>query len=359
MWTTFAESSSPLGIGAIRAQNVAYSPPAATDHLTYGEWFERYLKPLSETDLIADHIRRNAKVAAIGKVELRKSDCPSGDLNRGNWDFRLLLFDFEKVETEWIATADIVFDCGGREVGRYGHGGLLAPMERFWHGPSIAYEIPDPGNYSGKSVLVAGDQPETAELIVQLCRLDPAAKITWITPREPESPDDVPLGGSADDTLPARRSDVEKVHRLVQNGVVTWWPGVWIERLIDVQVASVTLELSGGREGEYTFDALISQSGNSPDWTCTSELQLDICPITDAPRPFSEYLRKRPSPYSVEYPAPDPAALITSEPNYYVLGSKSFGRIPGFLYQHGLRQIRDVFTIIGDRADLDLYAQMK
>ena len=32
--------------------------------------------------------------------------------------------------------------------------------------------------------------------------------------------------------------------------------------------------------------------------------------------------------------------------------SKSFGRMPGFLFQHGLRQIRDVFTIIGDRAVL-------
>jgi len=48
----------------------------------------------------------------------------------------------------------------------------------------------------------------------------------------------------------------------------------------------------------------------------------------------------------------------TSEPNFYVLGSKSR---PGtdFLFHEGLTQIREVFAIIGDRATLDLYAGAK
>ena len=50
-----------------------------------------------------------------------------------------------------------------------------------------------------------------------------------------------------------------------------------------------------------------------------------------------------------------PQSLITPEPDFYILGAKSYGRNPNFLISIGLEQIRDLFTIIGDREDLDLY----
>ena len=42
-----------------------------------------------------------------------------------------------------------------------------------------------------------------------------------------------------------------------------------------------------------------------------------------------------------------------------MLGAKSYGRDSRFLIARGLQQIRAVFTIIGDREGLDLYATMK
>ena len=54
-----------------------------------------------------------------------------------------------------------------------------------------------------------------------------------------------------------------------------------------------------------------------------------------------------------------PASLLNPEPNFYLLGSKSYGRNTQFLLSIGLEQIRDLFTIIGDREDLDLYKTMK
>ena len=51
-----------------------------------------------------------------------------------------------------------------------------------------------------------------------------------------------------------------------------------------------------------------------------------------------------------------PQALITTEPNFYLLGSKSYGRNPHFTLPIGREQIRDLFKIIGDREGLDLYA---
>jgi len=51
----------------------------------------------------------------------------------------------------------------------------------------------------------------------------------------------------------------------------------------------------------------------------------------------------------------DPRRLLTAEPDFYILGSKSGGAGWGFPIIEGLRQIRDLFTIIGDRPTLDLY----
>ena len=50
--------------------------------------------------------------------------------------------------------------------------------------------------------------------------------------------------------------------------------------------------------------------------------------------------------------------LLTDEPDFYVLGSKSFGRNSNFLLSLGLEQVRVVFAHIAGREDLDLYATM-
>jgi flavin-dependent dehydrogenase len=52
----------------------------------------------------------------------------------------------------------------------------------------------------------------------------------------------------------------------------------------------------------------------------------------------------------------DPRRLITAEMDFYVLGAKSAPSGGSFTFLEGLAQIRDLFTIIGDRATLDLYA---
>jgi hypothetical protein len=51
-----------------------------------------------------------------------------------------------------------------------------------------------------------------------------------------------------------------------------------------------------------------------------------------------------------------PATLLNPEPDFYIIGSKSHGRGSKFLLSLGREQIRELFTIIGDRADLNLYA---
>lgn len=51
-----------------------------------------------------------------------------------------------------------------------------------------------------------------------------------------------------------------------------------------------------------------------------------------------------------------PQRLLRVEPDFYILGAKSRQNGDGFTFAEGLVQIRDLFTIIGDRTTLDLYA---
>jgi len=57
-----------------------------------------------------------------------------------------------------------------------------------------------------------------------------------------------------------------------------------------------------------------------------------------------------------EFSPTDPQRLLTLEPDFYILGAKSAAPGVDFRLVDGLAQIRDLFTIIADRADLDLYA---
>ena len=52
---------------------------------------------------------------------------------------------------------------------------------------------------------------------------------------------------------------------------------------------------------------------------------------------------------------PGPETLRNPEPNFYILGAKSFGRNSQFLLRLGFEQVRDVFTLITGNAKLDLY----
>ena len=48
--------------------------------------------------------------------------------------------------------------------------------------------------------------------------------------------------------------------------------------------------------------------------------------------------------------------LRNPEPDFYVLGAKSYGKNSSFLIRVGLEQVRNVFSLIEGRPELDLYA---
>jgi hypothetical protein len=53
-----------------------------------------------------------------------------------------------------------------------------------------------------------------------------------------------------------------------------------------------------------------------------------------------------------------PEVLANPEPEFFILGMKSYGRSSSFLLRTGYEQIRDVFQLITGRDQLDLYADV-
>src|SRR4051794_7992426 len=76
MFTPFGMNRSPLGLSALNAQDEHYSPPGDDELLTGREWVERYLAPLAQTDLLADHLRLSTSVIRVGKGEIHKEEMP-------------------------------------------------------------------------------------------------------------------------------------------------------------------------------------------------------------------------------------------------------------------------------------------
>lgn len=121
------------------------------------------------------------------------------------------------------------------------------------------------------------------------------------------------------------------------------------------------LELADTKNGttQLTVDAVIDASGSElrdgvplADFSFAAALDLRIDPQTGLPTTKSGYGDELPDATKL---TEDSKKLILFEPNYYVIGSKSrpFEKLSHVAI---LEQIRAVFTILGDRTSLDLYA---
>jgi hypothetical protein len=105
-------------------------------------------------------------------------------------------------------------------------------------------------------------------------------------------------------------------------------------------------------------DRIVANVGYRPDNRLWSELQVHECYATGGPMKLAAALTAETSADCLDQKSCGPQALLNPEPDFYVLGAKSYGRNSKFLISVGLEQIRDLFTILADRAELDLYANM-
>lgn len=365
MFTPFGLNRTLLGKSALLAQNSEFKLPADDELLTGRQHVERYLRPLSETDLLADSILTRHTVLAVSRGGQRKGD-RIGHPSRNESPFQTLIRDAQG--HEHILESDVVLDCTGvfGNPNYLGQGGMPAIGElecraRIEYG-LIDLAGRDRDRFAGCHVLVIGAGYSAATNICELGNLARESldtHVTWIS-RDLEVPPEGPVRLIPDDRLPHRQQVAQSANLLATNKDrhVTHWPATLVSRIhYDEHTDQFQVTLAGTHAGVHTFDRVIANVGYRPDLDITRELQLHSCYATEGPIKLAAQLLASDSADCLDVRCEATEALINPEPNFYVLGAKSYGRLPKFLLQSGLDQIRQVFTILGDRETLNLYAQ--
>ncbi len=357
LFSPFGLNVTALGRAALLAEKAGRAFPADTDCITGREHVACYLEPLAQAAPLRDVLRTGVQVVQVGRRGLLK-----GDMKRDGTPFRLLLRDAKGRES--VEEADIVLDCTGT-YGQHrwlGEGGIPAvgegPAE-----PQITYGLPDvlgekKADYAGRSVLVVGGGYSAATTVCQLATLADQHASMWIVwlARSAKSQ---PIKRLAGDPLKERDRLAVRANSLATrgDGSVEFHPQASVEAVESLgpdKGFKVTARC-GGKPRTWEIDRVVGNVGTTPDTGMYRELQVHECYASLGPLALAASLAKHAGGDCLTIPPQGPGVLRNPEPGFFVLGAKSYGRNSNFLLRAGFEQIRDVFTLIMGKADLDLY----
>jgi thioredoxin reductase len=360
LFSPFGMNTTPLGRAAILAENARHTFPGDNDCIAGREHFSAYLEPLSKVGALSGCLRTETQVLRIGKQGYMKEEDP-GDARRGQEPFRLLIKQGKNREE--VETADVVLDCTGT-YGQHrwlGEGGIPAVGEQAAE-QHIAYGLEDvlgdrKNHYAGKNVLVIGAGYSAATTVCNLTTLAEKHSDTW-TIWLARSSGTQPLKRVANDVLKERDRLAMRANQLATRaeGNIEFHNDALIESIEcgGPDRFKVTTTLAGS-EKVWEVERVIANIGYMPDVDLYRELQVHQCYASEGPMSLAAALLKHGSADCLQIPAAGPQVLRNPEPNFYILGSKSYGRNSQFLLRTGFEQVRDVFTMIMGKTDLDLY----
>jgi len=314
------------------------------------------LEPLAALPAVAESVRTGVRVVRVGREGLLKSD-EIGTGARAGRPFRLLLRDGDG--REWVERADAVLDCTGTwsQPNALGVGGVPAPGEASAE-ERMSRGIPTPEEmegWAGQRVLLvgAGHSAQTAARgLEELVRSRPGTRVMWAL-RNPE-----PSFRLDDDPLTAREAlhcDAERLAAASSGEVADGFEairGATVESLEPEEGGAlrVTLRLQGGTEGGSSegsrvevVDEILSLTGSVGDGSLYRQLQVHECYATLGPMGLSAaLLGAEGGGDCMRQPTLGVDALRTPEPQFFILGSKSYGRNSTFLLRVGWEQVDQV-----------------
>jgi thioredoxin reductase len=361
LFSPFGMNSTPLGRACVRAGEAAADLPADNDLLTGREHVAAYLEPLASSPALAEHLRTGTDVLSVGRRGLLKGDYP-GEARRAQHPFRLLVRG--PGGKERVEEADVVLDCTGtyRQPRLLGEGGTPAVGETAAR-PHIAYGLEDflgerQSAYADRTVLVVGAGYSAATTVCSLAKLGerhPATWVVWLA----RGPGTQPLRRFVNDPLRERDRLAARANMLATrgDGNVEFHPASGVEAIESAgpdRGFRVTATCGGARK-TWDVDRVIANVGYTPDTDLYRELQVHECYASLGPMNLAAALLKHAGGDCLSFPATGASTLRNPEPNFYVLGAKSYGRNSQFLLRNGFEQVREAFTLITGKPDLDLY----
>jgi len=322
-----------------------WAPPPAEEMPTGADLFHRYLKPLAALPRLRERIRVNQRVTGITRVGVDKTRTEGRD------DVPFLV----RTAVEDVL-ARAVIDSSGTwwTPNPLGAAGLPARGEAAL-APRIHYGIPDVlgdhrDRYANKTTMVVGAGHSAANSIlplVELSKESPGTTVYWATRSADLSR---VFGGGDADGLPARGRLGSQLRALADNGTLRLVQRFQIESLREVDGK---IEVAGMQNGEAHvvrgLDAIIAATGQRPDLSIDRELRLGIDSALECAEALGPLID--PNVHSCGSVRPHGAIeLGHPDPDFYIIGSKSYGRAPTFLLATGYEQARSVAAMIaGDR----------
>ncbi|MFI5372164.1 MAG: flavoprotein [Candidatus Eisenbacteria bacterium] len=357
-------ASHPLAWGHVRMftpwrMNVG---PATRAHLERSGWTmpdpetcptgrelaERCLEPLAALPELAGRVHTFAQVTHVSRHATLKGD---GDaVTRATRPFRLLIRD--QGGRENFIHAWQVIDASGvyGQPNWAGDGGIPARQELYL-APQMSYHVDDVlglgrERYAGRRTLVIGSGASAATTVRDLAVLAgeaPGTAVTWVTRGRMGTM--FPLEDTG--ALPELRALRERARALLDGACphVAHIGGAVVEGF---EYNSATHRyrvrlMLGDTVRLEEADRVVVNTGFHPDDTLYRELQVRISAVTDGPDGIAAVvLASNRVPGEVEEFGFD--VLGNPEPDFFILGQKSYGRRNGFLLGTGFRQVTDVIA---------------
>lgn len=350
-----------MNVGPAAARLLAshgWSAPADDELPTGLELAERVLAPLAATPELSSRVHAHAQVVHVSRHGARKNE-RAGGRPRTEHPFRLLVRDAGGRESFLHARA--VLDASGTfgAPNWAGTGGIPARGETYL-APQMSYHPDDVlglrrERHAGKTTLVIGGGASAVTTVLalnQLAREAQDTRVTWVTRR----PGPGFAGEVAGDSLAARAALYAEGRRVQSEGSpqVRWIGGGECE---GIEYNSATHRYRalfatplGARSEEA--DQVIVNCGYGPDTSLYRELRVHECYESLAPMKLAAALQGAGTSDCTKIPAFGADLLASPEPDFYIVGAKSYGRSSDFLLQTGFQQVADVLARLAESAGL-------
>ncbi|MEQ8773744.1 MAG: NAD(P)-binding domain-containing protein [Marinoscillum sp.] len=345
---------------AVLLQEAGWVAPDKEGLPTGQELVDLYLNPLAALPQMATGIRLNSRVLSIGRKGLDKMKTK----NREELPFSIKVAEAGTVR---YVEARAVIDSSGtwNQPNPLGSGGVYAEGEEALS-QHIFYGIPDVkghslDRYRNKHVVVVGSGHSAINTLLDLADLQqqyPHTRLTWVLRKENLS---AVYGGQADDALEARGALGIHIEKLVRSGKLNIYTPYHILRLERGEDGKINVhgELKGEPSIIGGVDEMISNTGSRPDLEILREIRVDLDASLESVFDLAELID--PNVHSCGTVRPHgERALRHPEQDFYVVGSKSYGRAPTFLMATGYEQVRSVVAYLdgdqeaAERLELDL-----
>jgi thioredoxin reductase len=218
--------------------------------------------------------------------------------------------------------------------------------------------VPDvhQAGFAGKTILVIGSGYSaitTCAQVLELKKHHPNTQLHWFTRRATKNGEPGVYAVLKEDILPQRlslcvlgnelaaessSSNPRARHQVVRH----------IAKVEEIQGGRVRVHYVPGNAAATTtldVDHIVSNCGYRPDTSIARELQVHYCWASDGPMNLAASLLAA-SGDCLAQVSGGADLLKNPEPNFFVLGGKSYGRNSSFLMKLGIEQVATIFDLM-------------